>query len=324
MTSGTEGARRFTFAPPRAPGKPPSAPSWFSSKVKPRLAAGGPPTITSMTTTWALALLALVTLWFVFFATVMSSLQQAHSQHNAYTLFREELTQLSHRTAPLGGTIKPDAPVALINAPSIKLKDVVVVEGTASGDLMRGPGHRRNSPLPGQIGTSVLLGRANLFGGPFGGLAKAKPGNIITVTTGQGEAKYKVEGLRRAGDPYPVILGSGEGRLTLISSEGGSWTNCWTPKRIVYLDAKLQGTAFPVPPGRPLTVPKSENNMKGDIGALFPLVLWLPLLIFALLAIVWALDRWGRWQTWLVGAPVLLAAIWGVSETAVQLLPNLT
>jgi sortase A len=121
-----------------------------------------------------------------------------------------------------------------------------------------------------------------------------------------------------------VILGSGEGRLTLISSEGGSWTNGWTPKRIVYLDAKLQGTAFPVPPGRPLTVPKSENNMKGDIGALFPLVLWLPLLIFALLAIVWALDRWGRWQTWLVGAPVLLAAIWGVSETAVQLLPNLT
>jgi len=41
------------------------------------------------------------------------------------------------------------------------------------------------------------------------------------------------------------------------------------------------------------------------------------------LAIAWAFERWGRWQTWLVGAPLVLAALWGVSETAVQLLPNL-
>jgi sortase A len=323
MTSGPASAQRYGFAPPPVGGQPPSAPSWFASQVKQRLSAGGPPSLTTLTVTWVLATLSILTLWFVFFATVMGSLQEAHNQHNAYTLFREELTQLSHKTPPLGGTIVPDSPVALINAPAIGLKDVVVIEGTASGDLMRGPGHRRNTPLPGQPGTSILLGRANLFAGPFGRISDGNPGDVITVTTGQGESTYKIEDVRRAGDPYPVTLGNGQGRLTLITSEGGSWTNGWAPKRAVYLDAKLQSQAFPVPAGRPVTVPKSEKSMKGDIGALFPLVLWLPLLIFALLAIVWSLERWGRWQTWLVGAPLLLGAMWGVSETAVQLLPNL-
>jgi sortase A len=38
---------------------------------------------------------------------------------------------------------------------------------------------------------------------------------------------------------------------------------------------------------------------------------------------VWSRVRWGRWQTWLLGGPLLLAALWGVSTTAIQLLPNL-
>ena len=34
--------------------------------------------------------------------------------------------------------------------PAIGLHDVVIVEGTDSGDLRDGPGHRRDTPLPGQ------------------------------------------------------------------------------------------------------------------------------------------------------------------------------
>jgi sortase A len=254
---------------------------------------------------------------------VLSSLQEAHGQHNAYALFREELTQLSQRTAPLGGTIAPDSPVALVNAPQIGVRDVVILEGTASGDLARGPGHKRNTPLPGQAGTSVVYGRANLFGGPFGRITRATPGDAITVTTGQGVATYRIEEVRRPGDPLPISLQPGEGRLTLVSSEGGSWLNGFTPERPVYVDAMLQGKTFDTPPGRPIAVPRSENSMKGDVGALFSVVLWLPLLILAGLAAVWAQAYWGRWHTWLIGAPVILAALWGVSETAVQLLPNL-
>jgi len=300
-----------------------SAPSWWSRQVKLRIAVTGPPGDVRIIVTWVSAVLALVTLWFVFFATVLSALQEGHNQHNAYAAFREQLTQLAPKTAPLGGVITPDAPVALINAPSLGLKNVVIVEGTAAGDLTRGPGHQRNTPLPGQAGVSVVLGRATLYGGVFSQLSQAKPGDPITVTTGQGEARYQVEDVRHVGDPFPPQLKNGEGQLTLISAEGGHWYNGWRPARPLYLDAKLQGSAFPNPGGGLSVVPQAEKPMHGDPGVLFSLVLWLPLLTLAGVLVVWLQQRWGRWQAWLIGAPVALAALWGVSETAAQLLPNL-
>ena len=78
---------------------------------------------------------------------------------------------------------------------------------------------------------------------------------------------------------------------------------------------------FPPPTAGRRRYPGGEHH-DGDSGALFLLVLWLPLLVVAAVGLVWLQERWGRWQTWLVGAPVILAALWGVSQTAVQLLPN--
>ncbi|MGL1488971.1 hypothetical protein ACSTJG_24295, partial [Vibrio parahaemolyticus] len=79
-------------------------------------------------------------------------------------------------------------------------------------------------------------------GGPFGHLTRAKAGDVITVTTGQGIATYLVEDVRHVGDPFPPSLQPGEGQLTLVTSEGGDLSNGWVPKRPVYLDAKLKGT----------------------------------------------------------------------------------
>jgi sortase A len=45
-------------------------------------------------------------------------------------------------------------------------------------------------------------------------------------------------------------------------------------------------------------------------------------LVVAGVASVWAWLKWGRWQTWLVGAPILLAVIWAISQESMQLLPN--
>ena len=312
----------YQFAPPPPPIRR-AAPNWWVRQVQPRLRVSGPPGEIRVLVTWVLSVLALITLWFVFFASVLSPLQEAHAQHNAYATLREQLTQLAPDVAPLGGIIKPDAPVALIDAPSLGLKNVVIIEGTASGDLNRGPGHQRSTPLPGQPGLSVVMGRASLFGGVFSRLTSAKPGDAIKVTTGLGIANYVVEDVRHVGDPIPPALAAGQSQLTLISSEGGHWYNGWRPSRPVYLDAKLTGKAFGDPGGRLTSVPRAEKPMRGDPSVLFSLVLWLPLLTLAGIAVVWLAARWGRWQTWLIGTPVVLAALWGASETAVQLLPNL-
>jgi hypothetical protein len=63
--------------------------------------------------------------------------------------------------------------------------------------------------------------------------------------------------------------------------------------------------------------------MQGDTSGLSSLVLWMQLLVLTVLAVAWLSTRWGRWQTWLVAAPALLAIAWVTSENAFQMLPNL-
>jgi sortase A len=148
-------------------------------------------------------------------------------------------------------------------------------------------------------------------------------GDEITMTTGQGIFHYVVSGLRRAGEPFPAPLTGSAGRLTLVTASGSGRWGAVSPDAVVYLDATLKGDGQPSPSGRPATVPKSEQALQGDPSALLPLALALPLLIGSALLLVWARSRWGAWQTWVVGLPLVLASLWAVSQAAIQLLPNL-
>ena len=63
--------------------------------------------------------------------------------------------------------------------------------------------------------------------------------------------------------------------------------------------------------------------MQGDTSALFPLVLWLQGLVLVAVGCAWGRGRWGRWQIWLVGLPAVVAVVWGATDCAMELLPNL-
>ena len=268
---------------------------------------------------WVFATVSLLSLWFVIYAVVFTPFQESSRQTVLYSTLRQ---QLSQQTAPLGGVIPPGAPVALLNATTLGISDTVVVEGTSSGDLMSGPGHKGDTVLPGQAGVSVLYGRASLFGGPFQDVPNAHVGDTISVITGQGSFTYTISGIRRAGDPFPTALTGSQGRLTLVTAEGGSRLGALLPQDVAYIDATLKGDGQPSP-GHPANVPLAEQAMQGDPSALLPLAVLMPLLLGAIVFVVWARARWGGWQTWVVGAPLVLATLWGVSQCAVQLLPNL-
>jgi sortase A len=270
-------------------------------------------------TAWTLAGLAALLAWLVLFALVLSRLSEAHAQHGLYADFRAELAAA---TAPVGGAIKQGAPVALLTAPAGGLDGVVVVEGTSSTALRSGPGHVPGNPLPGQAGVSVLMGRSTTFGGPFGRITDLARGDIIDVTTGQGLFHYWVEDVRRAGDPFPPALKAGGSQLTLVTSDGAGWRSGFAPSHAVFVDALLQGPAQPAPAN--LSVPTTADGLlHGDSRGLYPLVLWLQLLAVAITGGVWLGLRWGRSQSWLVTTPVVVAALWGASNSLWQLLPNL-
>lgn len=268
----------------------------------------------------ALGVLSLLALWLVAQVLFLGDLSESRAQTIA---FRELRTELAAATAPTGGAVAPGEPVALLTIPTLG-REMVVVEGTASGDLLAGPGHRRDTPLPGQEGVSLVYGRARTYGGPFGDLTKLRAGDAITALTQQGKATFRVDAVRRAGDPVPQPVPAGGARLTLVTAEGQEGPlSALSAGSVVYVDAALQGKAFVATSGRPVAVPRSERAMAADTSAL-PL---LALCLAALLAIVawvgFARRRWPTALVWLVTAPVVLALAWSTTDVAMRLLPNL-
>ncbi|MGW0799462.1 sortase [Streptomyces sp. NPDC002692] len=271
----------------------------------------------------ALCVLAALLLGFAADLTLVGHLQYARDQQTAYGEFRR---QLALGIAPVGRqaydgtTLEPGAPVALLRIPALGLKEVVG-EGTTSGVLMSGPGHRRDTPLPGQAGTSVIMGRQWGYGSPFNGLHRLPPGTEIRLTTGQGTATYEVSALRRGGDPLPPPLKAGEGRLTLITADGAPYT----PSGTLRVDATLTSDVRPSPPRPPAAgwTGGSEQALGTENAAWLPVFLWSQALLGAALLTMAAYRVWGRWQTWVVGVPVLTALGIAVSGAATRLLPNL-
>jgi sortase A len=263
-----------------------------------------------------LLMLCVGVLGFVGYLVVISPIQQNSDQDRLYAAFRE---QLAAATAPTGGMIDPGSPVALLTIPGLSLNQVVV-QGTSSGDLQAGPGHLRNTALPGQAGGSAIYGKASTFGAPFRQVDRLQAGDRITATTGQGAFTYRVIDVRRTGDPLPPPLATGAGRLTLVTSEG---PDLLRHGQTVFVDADLLDTPQPTPAGQPRLVPPEERAMASDTTtANMELVLWLQALGVVLAGIVWGRQRWGKGETLVVGVPIALAVVWNLYEAAGRLLPN--
>ena len=290
-------------------GPPPMA----TSRLLPLLASGA-------------SLLGLALLTLVVQVAALSAVEHARSQRIAYAELRADLSSVTAPTGQQdadGRLLALGTPVALFTAPDLGLQREVVFEGTTSGVLARGPGHRRSSVLPGQAGTAILYGRAWAYGGPFRGAQDLRPGSVITVTTGQGEHTYAVTGIRRAGAvvPPPPDVAAGKGRLTLVTADGPPFA----PNSAVYVDADLTSPAVPAPP-RVLTAAQllpAEEALAGDRSKLPIILVLLQGLAVASLAMAWASRRWGTAPAWLVGTPVVTVFALLAAREISLLLPNL-
>ncbi len=255
---------------------------------------------------------------------LVSRLQQSAAQQRAFDSFRADLAR---GTAPIGPTddegreLRAGTPVAYLEIPAIGLEQVIA-ESTTAAVLFTGPGHRRDTPLPGQIGASVVYGRRASFGGPFARIDELTEGDTIRVTTGQGQFTYRVLGVRRQGDPVPEALAPGKARLSLATADGRPFL----PDGVLRVDADLESEAV-VGPARLVTaatLPAEEQIMAGDARTLWALALWLQALIVLAIVAVWAWHRWGKAQAWVVFLPPLLLVGLSASGEVARLLPNLS
>ena len=91
--------------------------------------------------------------------------------------------------AKVGG--KTGEPIGKILIPSIGV-DVIMLEGTDTGDLREGPGHWPETPFPGQGGNFVVSGHRTTYGAPFRKLDKVQEGDMIDLVLPYGVARYTV------------------------------------------------------------------------------------------------------------------------------------
>ncbi len=260
-------------------------------------------------------------LFFGVFAFGLSGLQEQRSQHVLYATFRGLLDPSSPNAPWIGGKIPPGAPLALLSAPAAGIHRVMVVEGTSAGDTLAGPGHLPNTVLPGQAGNSVLLGRAATAGAPFAHIANLRARDVVTVQTGQGTFHYRVRGHLLSGGRLPTIP-STSGLLLLGTSASAQGLPSLTPSHVDYVVAQLVGRAVGAPHGKPTRVQATNLPGHNDPGAWPFVLLWIGALFAATAACWWLWSYWGLLRTWLVGAPVLFAILWFLSNEAIRLLPN--
>jgi sortase A len=113
-----------------------------------------------------------------------------------------------HRLVPIGGLdnrddlaraakdwrgqLKTGDPVGRIVLPTLHRK-YVVVQGTDTASLRKGPGHYPKTPLPGMGGSVAIAGHRTTYLAPFRTVNKLKPGQEIDVNMPYGKFVYSVE-----------------------------------------------------------------------------------------------------------------------------------
>lgn len=214
--------------------------------------------------------------------------------------------------------IRKGSPVALLEIPKLGVRKIVV-EGSGADELKTGPGLLQSSPIPGQVGHTIIAGRRTTYGSPFRHLDVLGAGDQIDVTTPYGEFTYEVRNTETLQPDKAVKLEDTLGSLlTLVTSDpphvGGTG---------LAVNATLDGdpSAFPDPPRQQSSSPGSVtfagNASAGPAAAATGV-----LLLTALLGADALYRRWRRWPTYLLTTPVVLALLLAWMESVASLLPT--
>lgn len=229
---------------------------------------------------------------------------------------REIRAQLAMGKARIGGAIPLGTPIAIMRIPALGIRQVVA-EGSTAAVTQGGAGHIRATPIPGQAGNSVIVARRSTFGAPFRALGSLERGDRISITTGQGTARYRITsvGTAPADDPSIFATTSRQGRITLLTADPPLSASRYLIARGELIGAPAAST----PHAR--SIATGETGLVGEGTGLVALVLGLLVLLAAGAAGTWLFLRWRPWSAYIVVVPVVIAGAWITFEAAARLLP---
>jgi sortase A len=220
--------------------------------------------------------------------------------------------------------------VAIIRIPKIGLEKAVV-EGVGVAALKQGPGHYPTTPMPGQPGNAAIAGHRTTYGAPFFRLDELADGDLIQVTTRQGEFTYSVRDQHVVKPSQNEVLAASDDNLLTLTTCNPRYS---AAQRLVVV-AELTDNPAPAPPP-PVVAPDDdgddgeppaeapaldEASVSGDATAKLPAILW-GLLAALVWLVTWLLSkRWGRLTAYAMGTPVFLVVLFVFFENFARLLP---
>jgi sortase A len=138
----------------------------------------------------------LVILLFVAYELWWTGVTTRHDQHVLINTLRQ---QWSHSQPTTTSTLKDPplgAGIAILRIPRLgKNYEFVVVQGTSTSDLMKGPGHYPGTAMPGQVGNFAVAGHRTTYLHPFYDINKLKVGDPIVLETRNSWFTYRVENI---------------------------------------------------------------------------------------------------------------------------------
>jgi sortase A len=118
------------------------------------------------------------------------------AQNELRPTFERRVATQAPEEAPPRVVRVPGRAIAILKIPAIEV-DLVVVEGTDTESLKKGPGHYGQTAYPWQDhGRVGIAGHRTTYGAPFWALDELEPGDRIVLATEYGVFNYRVTGSR--------------------------------------------------------------------------------------------------------------------------------
>jgi sortase A len=213
-------------------------------------------------------------------------------------------------------------PVGDIRIPVIGVSQVVV-EGTNTPDLRKGPGHYIGTPLPGQDGNASIAGHRTTYGHPFYNLDGVKVGDPIVLTTLQGIFVYDTtKSFVVSPNDTTVIKNAFSNMITLTTCN----PRFSASTRLIVQARLAHSQLFPnkgLPVGRLNADPKSGDLAGNSNVGLTQTLFWgflVLVLLGSILFTAWRFRR-QRWMIWGVGTVGMLVLLWFFFGAISPLLP---
>lgn len=203
----------------------------------------------------------------------LHALNRLHTDQKRIALLARALK----RTAPIGSG------VGRLSIPSLGV-GYLLVNGTDTASLVKGPGIYPQTPFPGSSGTTAVAGHRTTFLAPFRHIDRLKPGQSIRIQMPYGDFTYAVEKTRIVlPTDFSIIKPVGYQRLVLSA--------CDPPfsaaRRIIVfarlVTSQVRGRAFPTAPAAAPIKPTGPGVLALALDAIGVLVV-VPLAVYFLVS----------------------------------------